>query len=158
MKKTKLAINFAAIFTAVVPLAVFAASLIPCGGPEHPCNIDCFFLMIKNIINFLLLQIATPLAVIAFIVAGFMFLMGGSEKTISRGKAIFRQVVTGLVLAFGAWLIIDTILGNLLQQPFLPWNEFPTGRCTPISSQQSSSAGPPPELYPTPLPPESYPQ
>lgn len=123
--------NFLIIFFIfAAPLIAFALSLVPCGTSENPkpCTIACFYAMIDRIINFILWSIATPLAATALMVAGIMFLLGSSEKAVTRGRAILQYTLLGLFFAFAAWLIIDLILGNLLSPGYLPWNKFP-GNC-----------------------------
>ena len=131
----------------ILPLIAFAKGLVPCGGEEEPaCTVSCFFVLLDNIMNFLLFKISLPLAATAFMVAGIMLVLGGSEKTIARGKSIFTSTIIGLLLAFGAWLIIDMILGNLLSPGYLPWQKFPSSECTanPVSpslNNQTTSNG-----------------
>ncbi|PIS13634.1 MAG: hypothetical protein COT67_00810 [Candidatus Tagabacteria bacterium CG09_land_8_20_14_0_10_41_14] len=120
-------------FTAIVilaPLLVFAGGLVPCGGKTEP---DCDFCqlakLIDEVINFILFNLALPVSVIALIAAGIIFLTGGdSPEKIKRGKDIFKYTIIGLVIAFSAWLIVDTILRGLVTKDYLdslPWNEFP---------------------------------
>ncbi len=123
-----------ALFLASAPFFAIAAGLLPCGTSEHPntpCSVACFYVLISNIINFLLFYISLPLSATAFMVAGIYLVMGGSEKAITTGKEIFKATLIGIFIAFGAWVLIDFILGNLLQSGYLPWNKFPNGDCTP---------------------------
>jgi len=132
----------AIFFSAVFPLIVFAAGLVPCGTSENPtpCSISCFYVLLDNIMRFLLYYISLPLAATAFMIAGIMLVLGGSEKAIARGKSILVSTVIGLLIAFGAWLIIDMILGNLLSPGYKPWNKFPSPQCTanPVSPSPST--------------------
>lgn len=130
MKFKQVIISSAAIFLFSIPLVICAAGLVPCGGKGEPeCTLPCFYVMIHNVITFILRNIAAPLAATALMVSGVMFLLGGSEKTVSRGKAILSGTLIGLFLAFGAWLIVDMILRGLLEEKwYAVWNEFP-GRC-----------------------------
>ncbi|OHA15709.1 MAG: hypothetical protein A3A10_01935 [Candidatus Tagabacteria bacterium RIFCSPLOWO2_01_FULL_42_9] len=116
-----------AVVFAGFPLFVFALPLVPCGGSgQNPCTVSCFFVMVDRIINFILFAIAAPLSATALMAAGIMLVWGGSEKAIARGKDILKYTLIGLFLVFGAWLIIDLILGNLLNQGYYgPWNRFP---------------------------------
>ncbi len=104
-----------------------AAGLVPCGGPgQSECTICHLFVGIKNIVDFLTLNIAMPLAVVILIYGGVMLLVsGGSEEKIKKGKTALGAAVWGLLIVFAAWLIIATILGNLIKPAFLPWNSFP---------------------------------
>ncbi|MDP3051997.1 MAG: transglycosylase SLT domain-containing protein [bacterium] len=140
--------KFAIFFSAVSPLIVFAqGGLVPCGGQGQPSStISCFYVLLDNIMNFLLYYISLPLAATAFMIAGIMLVLGGSEKAIARGKSILTFTVIGLLIAFGAWLIIDMILGNLLSPGYKPWNKFPSSQCAanPVSSSlnnQTTSNG-----------------
>lgn len=134
---------------------------MPCGGQGQPsCTVGCFFVMIDNIFRFVLFSIATPLAATAFMAAGILLVLGGSESAITRGKSIFTYTFIGIVLVFGAWLIIDLILGNLLSPGYLPWNEFPSSECqgavVPSSSAPSLGSPSQPLSVVQPSSPSSY--
>ncbi len=147
----------AIFFSAVFPFFAFAQGLVPCGGQGQPsCSVSCFYVLLDNIMNFLLYDISLPLAATAFMVAGIMLVLGGSEKAIARGKSILTSTIIGLLIAFGAWLIIDMILGNLLQAPYVPWNEFPSDKCEVGSASPPSPSTQNPTPAPTPTPADSY--
>jgi len=149
MKKIKPFI-FLSVIAVMAPLIAFAAvgvtyPLVPC---TDNCSVACFYVMIDRIISFLLYAIAMPLSATALMVSGIYLVAGGSEKAITTGKAIFKFTLIGLFIAFGAWLIVDLILGNLLQDNYKVWNEFPSGGC---SSKQTSFLPPTqPPIPPTP--------
>ncbi len=83
------------------------------GSGERTCNFKDFMVLIDRIIN-LLLYVATILAVISFVYAGFKLLFsGGNEDAIKHAKFIFINVLIGLVLAYGAWLIVRFVLTTL---------------------------------------------
>ena len=64
----------------------------------------------------MLWDIATPLLVIALLVAGFFWLTSaGSEEKVSKGKSILFSAVIGFIIVFGAWLIVNTLLTTLGQ-------------------------------------------
>ena len=59
----------------------------------------------------LLLYTATILAVISFVYAGYLLLFsGGSEEALTSAKHIFTSVLVGIVLAYGAWIIVRFVL------------------------------------------------
>ncbi len=92
--------------------ALGAEGLVPSG--DDPLGWCDLFLMIQTIINFLLYDIAIPFAVLAIAYAGFIYLFSGGEKNdIEKAKNIFRQVFTGLLIAFAAWLMVDFIINWL---------------------------------------------
>jgi len=111
----------------VFPLLVFAAGLVPCGGPTEPdCNLCFFAEMVDKVVSFLTINLIAPLGVIAFIYAGFLLITaGGNPSKLEQGKAVFKYTIIGVLIAFAAWLIIDTILKYLLDASFGPWNDFP---------------------------------
>ena len=111
------------------------AALVPCGNKGQPdCTLCDLFVLIKKIMDFATL-IAIPLAVGFMAYGGIrMAAAGGSEEGLKKGKGAITNALIGIFLVFGAWLIIDLILGNLLAPGFLPWSKFP--QC-----QQALSAG-----------------
>ena len=94
---------------------VSAAGLIPCGGSgEDACKFSDFFVLIKNIIDFLLVSIAIPLAALSFAVAGWMYLTaGGDSGQIKKAHELFKNVAIGFIIALSAWLIVKAILLGL---------------------------------------------
>lgn len=124
-------------YTLLVTASVVNAAIVPCDigpaggvGPRtHPCTVCDFFVLIKNIVDFLTEAVAMPVAVIILIYGGIMLLTsGGSEDKIRKGKSALWQAVWGLVIVFAAWLIIDTIIKWLANPSvflFGPWNKIP---------------------------------
>ena len=109
---------FFLIITIAAPLAADAADLglIPCGTKDNPCKLKDFGCLAKNIINFLLFNLAAPLAVISFLIGGILMITAaGNQNQLDRGKSIFYNTVIGIVIAFGAWLIVNLILQSLLK-------------------------------------------
>jgi len=80
---------------------------------EQKCNFKDFMTLFDRIIT-LLLYTATILAVISFVYAGYLLLFsGGSEEALKSAKHIFTSVLVGLVLAYGAWIIVRFVLDSL---------------------------------------------
>ncbi len=120
----------------ILPFLVSAA-LVPCGttltGPmasNRACTVCDFFVLIKNIVDFLTEYVAMPIAVIILIYGGVTLITaGGSEEKIKKGKNALWQAVWGLLIVFAAWLIIDTIIKWLANPSvflFGPWNSIPS--------------------------------
>ncbi len=99
-------------------LTVHAQGLIPCGGSGQPaCNFTYLIQLIQNVIDFLLVDVAIPLAIILFAYAGWLYMSaGGDSGKVSKAHGIFMNVVFGLVLALAAWLIVNTIASALLNK------------------------------------------
>lgn len=109
----------------LLPFFASAIVLVPCSGPD--CTVCLLFLGVKNIINFLTLILAMPLAVVILIYGGVMLLTSaGSEDKIKKGKTAIWMAVWGLVIVLAAWLIIDTILKALVEPGKLArfWERF----------------------------------
>ncbi len=90
----------------------FAAGLIPCGGQgEDPCTFCDLFKLMKNIIDFVLVDIVPPLAVLIFVAAGIMFFTSaGDPGMLTRSRNIFKSAIIGLSIVYGSWIIIGLIL------------------------------------------------
>ena len=66
--------------------------------------------LFKNLLSFAL-EIAVPIAVIAIVYGGFKIMTaGGSPKGEEAGKAAIKSALIGVVIVFGAWIIINTLL------------------------------------------------
>jgi len=120
MKKLFLSASLLLLLTAVfIPVLATAAgnptagqAFVPCGNTgQAACTICDFFKMLMIIYNFIVWDIATPLAIIALAVGGIlMMISAGNPNLMSKGKTIFWTAVIGLVLVFCSYLIIATIL------------------------------------------------
>ena len=89
------------------------AQIVP--GGEEPLNWCDFFKMLENIVLFLTFKIAVPLAALLLAVGGFLFLFSeGKPEKIGRAKTFFRAAIIGLILAFCATLLIDTLVSFLI--------------------------------------------
>lgn len=125
MKKIFLIILLVLLFLAFTPNFIQAAGLVPCGGEgELPCQLCHFFVLFNNIIKFLLIPCAlnkgaalVPLiAALMIAIGGFMYMIayvGGIEKgpeMTSQAKRLFTAVAIGLLIIYGAFIIIGTFL------------------------------------------------
>ena len=112
----------------LMPLFINAAGLVPCGGEgEADCTTCDFFVMTKNVIDFIVIDLVTPLAALFMVIGGFLFYTsGGSEKQVSLAKSILYGVIIGALIVYGAWLLVDSVLlmltGSGADQPAgFPW-------------------------------------
>jgi len=102
-----------------------------CEGGEGvliDCQLCHIFIMINNIVSFLLINIVPPLAVLMIVIGGVMFYAGGGKPDlIDKAKKLLLGVVIGLFLIYGAYLIIGlflSILGATNWQPFADWADM----------------------------------
>ena len=98
--------------------------LVPCGrscdDPDtsknecDPCQFCDFFVMINNIIRFVMFTLVPVVAVLMLIIGGVMFFFAGAKPAILiQAKGIITSVVIGLIIIFAAWVIVNTVLTNI---------------------------------------------
>jgi hypothetical protein len=76
-----------------------------------PCTLCHFFILFKNIIDFVLFRIVPPVAVLMLVIGGVMFFAAGTNPSnLERARQLITNVVMGLVIIFIAWIIINTFL------------------------------------------------
>lgn len=120
------------------PLFVNAAGLVPCGQRdlgEPDCQTCHFFVMAQGVIDFIVLKFTPPVAVLLMAISGIlMYTSGGSETRLKWAKDILWGVIIGLLIIYGAWMIINSTL-LMVSDAFTPqppgfpwpWNEI---RCS----------------------------
>jgi hypothetical protein len=112
MKKIFLPIVlFCLLSTVLAPLAVKAADsgLVTCnptcdttnGTCSNMCTICNFFQMLAKIYDFIVKDIAVPLAIVAIIIGGiFILISAGNPNLAGTGKKILYAAFIGLALVF----------------------------------------------------------
>lgn len=104
--------------------------LVPCGkevdqnGLVCRCELAHVFVLILNVYNFLVLNIATPIAALLIVFGGVLLLVsGGSPGLASRARQILWGAAIGLLLVFGSWLMINIVLSAIGYPGFggVPW-------------------------------------
>ncbi|MGD0576944.1 MAG: hypothetical protein ABSA74_02640 [Candidatus Staskawiczbacteria bacterium] len=116
MKKIFLSIAFFCFLSIIfIPILASAQTpIVPSCPTATGCTIKDFFTMLTNIYKFIVLDIATPLAVLAAAVGGiFMMISAGNPQLLGMGKKILYSAIIGLVLVFASWVIINFILTTI---------------------------------------------
>lgn len=103
-----------------VPMVAGAQNLLPivqCGNPGEPaCDFNQLVGMAQRIINILMFVFAAPIATVLFAWAGFLYVTASADPSqVGKAKGIFMHVLTGLIIALGAWLIVNLITTTLLK-------------------------------------------
>lgn len=105
------------LFVFVMPIVVFAQSggLVPCGNSTGPNTDECTFqdliVLANKVIDFLILNLAAPLAGVVAAIAGvMMFTAGGNEERLTKAKSLLWSAVLGFIIALSAWLVIKAIV------------------------------------------------
>ena len=121
--------SFAVLFIFFAPVLAETNSnlgdIIPCEGNE--CGVCDIFKLISNIIKFAAFTIAAPLAGIIMAYGGFMLITSGSNETNkSKGTNAIQAAVWGILITFGAYVIVNAIIGGLAGNSFSEsWYQFP---------------------------------
>jgi hypothetical protein len=110
MKKI-IAISFLFLFLfSFVPIIAHGAGLIPCGGAtEPPCKFCHIFVMFNTIYVFVLKAVGIIATLMVVIGGANILLAGGRTAWLERGKNILTAAAIGLLIIFGAWIIINAV-------------------------------------------------
>ncbi|MEK7503198.1 MAG: pilin, partial [Patescibacteria group bacterium] len=103
------------------------SGLLTCGFEGGKlCTICDIWALADKVIKFLLFKLATPILIIVLIAGGFIYLTsGGNPKKTETAKGLITSAIFGIVIAFAAWLIVDTILKTLVNEDFtIAWQEI----------------------------------
>ena len=123
----------AILLTSVILVAPFAlqaagmpAQIVPCAGAKAAgnlpaCNICHLANLAQNLINTGIF-VAVFLSAILFAYAGWLYVSNEAIGKVQDAKNLFLDVVLGLVLVLGAWMLVDTLMHALLGGGFGPWN------------------------------------
>ena len=109
----------------------FAQGIVPC----DICNICDFGRLLINLINFLIWNIAVPLAGLMVVVGGLMIMIfSASEEKVKLGRKILTNAIIGIIIVFVSWLLVDTIIQVMTGgwsgfANFGPWYSVPSGAC-----------------------------
>ena len=113
------------LFLFLTPSFTQAAGLVPCGGEgQKGCEFCDFFVLINNLVRFVMFTIVPAVAVLMMIIAGVMFFFAGAEPgALNKAKGAILGVAIGLLLIFSAWIIVNTILSQfgIVDSSLLNW-------------------------------------
>ncbi|MDD2732058.1 MAG: hypothetical protein PHI53_02565 [Candidatus Pacebacteria bacterium] len=94
--------------------------LVPCGTSGCPCTLCDFFVMFNRIFVFFLYPppigggIVLGIAILMITYSGFLFmtaytgLAGDPQGAFSRAKQVIIYTIIGLLIVYGAWIILHT--------------------------------------------------
>jgi len=130
-----------------LPFDFGSDTLVPCGrnpnNPDNPpettvpCNLCHVFVLARNVIS-LLLTLIILIAPLILIFGGFIMLTSaGIPERANHGKQVLTYTIIGLAIAFGAWMIINTVMNKLVNPEVAPW---------PWNKPTCGISGEPPQL------------
>lgn len=115
-----LAVCFLFLVSSPVAHAQPFTPLVHCGlqpGPDTPagfdraCTVCDLGVLVIRITNFLIRNVAIPLAGLMIVVGGVMIMLGAaSEARVTSGKKILTNTLIGVVVVFISWVAVDTII------------------------------------------------
>ncbi len=135
----------------VIPTYNTNAALVPCGlstddpstpfDEREPCTICDTLKLADNIIDFILFIVVPAVAVLMYLIAGLMILLGGANTNlVATGTSIFKTTSYGLVIIFAAWMITNTVIKSLAGESDIStkWHEIQCSESTrgPITPQE----------------------
>jgi hypothetical protein len=88
---------------------------IECVGTGEPCQLCHLFVLFDRIVDFLLLNIVPPLAILMLVIAGTMYILAyleviGNPNWIVQAKSLIYSVLIGVIIIYGAWLLVNFFL------------------------------------------------
>jgi len=107
------------LFSLLIPGQIFAicdiGPLVPCGTSETPtCGFCHIFVLINNILSFVLTCAVPIVGAIMLVLGGFMFLLAAeSPDKVENAKKIIKAVVIGIVIIFVAWVFLNSFLTSI---------------------------------------------
>ena len=114
---------------AIVSSAVMPGQIVPCTGAlpkETACTICDIAQVAQNVLNTGIF-IAVFLSAILFAWAGGIYLTNvANPGGVTKAKTLFGNVLVGLLIILGAWIVIDTLMRTLVNPSaqFGPWNKI----------------------------------
>ncbi len=111
-------------FTVIQPTPAAAGGIVPCGrsydDPTTPynereaCQFKHLFLLLKNILDFLLWRLGLIILVLLSVATGVIYYFSmGAPQTMGRVKSILKSAVIGYLIILLSWLIINWALAIL---------------------------------------------
>ena len=102
------------LFFLLLPLSAAAQNgLLPCGPgtAKESCTICDLFVLITNVLTFVMVRIAPVVAALMLIIGGIWFYFSGtSPENKRRAQSIVTSSVIGVVIILTAWAVVNTIL------------------------------------------------
>ena len=103
----------------ILPSQIVPESCNQVGGCQSVCDLA---VLAQNVLN-AGIYIAVFLAAFLFAWSGWRYLTSVAGGEISKAKETFLNVMVGLVIILGGWLVIDTLMKVLTGGKFGPWNK-----------------------------------
>ena len=91
----------------ITPFFSFAAGLVSC---TTNCQFNDLMKLVNDVINYVFLVLAVPIAAIMFAYAGILMVTSaGSKESREKAKSIFFNVTLGLFFIGACWLLVHLV-------------------------------------------------
>jgi len=113
--------------------AICEGQIVPCGGSGNACTFCHIFVLLNNILSFILTCLAPIISGLMLIIGGFYFLAAGaSPEKVTQAKSILTATIIGLVIIFASWVFLNSFMtaigvaepGDFLQIDLRKWWEI----------------------------------
>lgn len=121
----------------VIPAVTFAQTalskpIVPCAGAEArdglpACTVCHIAELAQNLLNSAIF-LAVFMSAILFAYAGFLYVTNEALHAQSEARGLFKDVLLGLIVILGAWLVVDTLMKTVSGGEYFPWNSVCGGR------------------------------
>lgn len=102
----------------LVPAVSEAQGLVPCGLTANlfdQCQLCDVITLITNIIKFLIIDVAAPVATLLIAWAGIkLIVFGDSDGERTEAKQLLKDVIVGFMIVLFAWTVVQMILAALV--------------------------------------------
>jgi len=96
-----------------------AGNELPKTGPDaydytKACGRCDLFKLLKNLIDFTVGALMPAVAILLFVWAGFLILLGGANTNlVAQGRQIFSTTFFGILIMLSAWMITNTLIKSI---------------------------------------------
>ncbi len=121
----------------IVPAISFAQAglpkqIVPCAGAVASdglpaCTVCHIAELAQNLLNSAIF-LAVFMSAILFAYAGWLYLTNEALHAQNEARGLFKDVIIGLIVILGAWLVIDTLMKTVSGGDYFPWNSVCGGR------------------------------
>ncbi len=98
-----------------IAFAVPGLPIVQCGtSTTADCTRCDLFKLLKNLIDFTVGVLMPAVAVLLFVWAGFLILLGGANPNlVTQGRTIFTNTFYGIIIMLSAWMITNTLIKSV---------------------------------------------
>ncbi|MBI4158308.1 MAG: transglycosylase SLT domain-containing protein [Candidatus Yanofskybacteria bacterium] len=117
--------------------AVPGLPIVTCGtSTAADCTRCDLFKLLKNLIDFTVGVLMPAVAILLFVWAGFLILLGGANTNlVTQGRQIFSTTFFGIIIMLSAWMITNTLIKSIGSNydKADTWWEFECVESAPVS-------------------------